>query len=51
MSEEKGYCRWCDTQTNTMIREHDEQGRLIWVGCADCYVKKESLKKHAKTEQ
>ncbi len=44
MSEEKkeNYCRWCATLTNSIVKLL-ESGRLIWVGCPDCFVnKKES---------
>jgi len=48
MSEdEKSLCRWCNLQSNAIVKEY-EQGRLIWVGCADCYEKKERLKKDVK---
>jgi len=43
MSEEKGYCKWCDTLTNNIIKQYKE-GRLVWVGCADCYTAKTELR-------
>ena len=39
---EKGYCRWCDSQTSSIVKVFKE-GRLVWVGCPDCYVKKKEL--------
>ena len=42
---EKGYCNWCDTQTNSIVKVFEE-GRLIWTGCPDCYVKKKEIEKH-----
>ena len=47
---EKGYCRWCDTQTNAIVKLLDN-GRLIWVGCPDCFVKKKELEKHAEKNE
>ena len=45
MSEQKeNYCRWCDMLTNTIIKRLEE-GRLVWVGCPDCYVKKKKAEK------
>ena len=43
---EKGYCKWCDTQTNAIVKLQDE-GRLVWVGCPDCYAKKKELENNA----
>jgi len=44
-------CRWCDPprETNCIIKVLDN-GRLVWVGCPDCYVKKKELEKHAEKE-
>ena len=36
---EKGYCNWCETLTNSIVKEYKE-GRLVWSGCPDCYVKR-----------
>jgi len=48
MSEEKKenkeyYCKWCDTLTNSIVKEL-ENGRLKWQGCPDCYNKKKGVK-------
>jgi len=34
-----GHCKWCDTLTNSIIKQVDN-GVLIWVGCPDCFIKK-----------
>ena len=39
---EKGYCNWCDKLTNSIVKVFEE-GRLIWSGCSDCFVKKKRL--------
>ena len=44
-AKKKGYCNWCDTLTNRIIKEYDDDDRLIWVGCVDCYNKKKELEK------
>jgi hypothetical protein len=41
---EKGYCKYCDTVTNSIVKEY-ENGQLIWVGCIDCHEKKKELEK------
>lgn len=45
MTEE---CKWCDTLTNTLVKVFDievfDEGRLVWVGCPDCYEKKKEIK-------
>jgi len=44
MSEQgKGFCRWCDTQTNDIIKEYKE-GHLVWVGCRSCWTIREKTK-------
>jgi len=44
MSEENksAYCKWCDTLTNSIVKVLEE-GRLVWVGCPDCFTKKKEL--------
>ena len=42
-----GYCKWCHTLTNSIVKEY-ELGVLVWVGCSDCCVKKKEIAKHAK---
>jgi len=37
------YCKWCDTQTGSIVNEYKE-GRLVWVGCIDCFTAKTELK-------
>jgi len=37
------YCK-CGTRVNATVREYKD-GRLIWVSCIDCYVKKKKLEK------
>ena len=47
MSEQEkksGFCHWCDTLTNSIVKESDN-GRLVWTGCPDCYIKRKELKK------
>jgi hypothetical protein len=39
-----GYCKWCDTLTNSIIKLYDS-GRLVWVGCVGCYENKKELEK------
>jgi len=34
-----GYCKYCDSQTNSII-EVFENGMLVWTGCGYCYLKK-----------
>ena len=36
-------CNWCDTLTNSIVKEY-EHGHLVWVGCADCFIKQRSSK-------
>ena len=36
---ERGYCNWCDTLTNSIIKVYKD-GVLIWVGCSKCYEEK-----------
>ena len=40
-----GYCKWCDTLTNSIIKVL-ESGRLVWTGCSDCYKKKKEIEKN-----
>jgi len=40
-----GYCKWCDTLTNNIVKLHDH-GKVIWSGCLDCYTKKKEIEKH-----
>ena len=41
---ERGYCKWCDTLTNAIIKVF-ENGVMIWTGCINCYeLHKEALK-------
>ena len=49
MSEKKSksLCRWCDTQVNSIITVKDK-GRVVWIGCADCYIRKEKKKNDPK---
>ena len=42
-----GYCKYCDTQTNSVVKQY-ENGRLTWAGCPDCYVKKKRLENDTK---
>jgi len=37
-----GYCNWCDTLTNNIVKLHDH-GKIIWSGCLGCYEKKKEL--------
>lgn len=32
-------CKWCNTGTGAIIKLYDS-GRLIWVGCINCYEKR-----------
>lgn len=41
---ESGYCRWCDTVTNTIIKVYKDDV-LIWVGCPSCYEKKKEAER------
>jgi hypothetical protein len=52
MSEEKSYCKWCDTliKSNTVVKEY-KAGRLVWVGCIDCFRAKTELKKKDVTDK
>ena len=34
-----GYCKWCDTLTDTIIKVV-YNGRLVWTGCPSCYEKR-----------
>ena len=34
-------CHWCDTSTNVFVKVVDK-GRLVWIGCTDCYEKREN---------
>lgn len=45
-----GYCKYCDSMTNSIIRVF-ENGILIWTGCSDCYIKKKELEKDAAKSQ
>jgi len=38
-----GYCKWCDTLTNSIVKQYEE-GILLWVGCPDCFVKKKGVR-------
>ena len=38
-----GYCNWCDTLTNSIVKVYDS-GKLIWSGCPDCYQKRKEIK-------
>lgn len=38
-----GYCKYCDTLTNGIIKRF-ENGILVWVGCASCYLKQDEEK-------
>jgi len=38
MTEE---CKWCGTLTNTIVKVLDK-GRLVWIGCTNCYVKRKN---------
>ena len=35
-----GFCKWCNTLTDSIVKV-SVLGRLTWVGCIDCYKKKE----------
>lgn len=35
-----GYCKYCDTTTNSIIKQRDSKNRVVWVGCKSCYEKK-----------
>jgi len=53
MSEKKEYrCRWCDPPrvTNCLIKEL-KHGKLVWIGCPDCFMKKKEIEKNAKERQ
>ena len=39
-----GYCKYCDSQTNGIVKIF-ENGVLVWAGCSDCYLKKKELEK------
>jgi hypothetical protein len=40
-----GYCKYCDTLTNDIVKLYDENHRLVWTGCFGCFLfKKDSLK-------
>lgn len=41
-----GYCKWCDTLTNSIVKLYDS-GRLVWVGCVDCHEKKKKAEKES----
>ena len=43
-SKETYLCNWCGNIVNTVIKEK-EKGRLVWVGCVDCYKKRKELEK------
>ena len=45
----KGYCHWCDTSTNLIIKLLDK-GRLVWVGCTSCYEKRNNRTDTARPE-
>jgi len=42
-----GYCNWCDTTTNRIIKQFDN-GVLIWTGCIDCFLKRNEAKNNVK---
>lgn len=44
MKGERGYCKYCDTLTDSMVKVY-EFGQLIWAGCINCYEKKKELEK------
>ena len=41
-----GYCKYCDTLTNKIVKVYDN-GVLVWAGCVDCREKRNELKNNA----
>lgn len=34
-----GYCKYCDSLTNDIVKLYDKKHRLVWTGCFPCFEK------------
>lgn len=34
------YCKYCDSLVNSIVKELDSNGNVIWIGCRSCYREK-----------
>ena len=35
-----GYCKYCDTLTDDIVRDFNDNHNMVWSGCLNCYKKR-----------